>query len=370
MTKKVETLVIGGGAVGLSIAYNLMRKGKEAHVLEGDYLNAGATGRNVGVLKIRNHYALNNGNETLIELSKRGLEIHEDLSSETGINTFYKKSGCLIVAKDNMDMRKLNELHKNYEKQGVKDINLSPSEIAYRWPYIDSESIITGFYSPDEANAHPFGVVWAYIESIKRMKGVVEKQNKVTKIEKGSEGYKVEAENGSYEAENVVVAAAAHSQQLIEQLGYKVPIEPLRKEVLISEPIRPFFGPTLERLSSSFQVTQTMRGEIMGTIDWMEPGYDLTQTTSKFLNDFADEIVPVIPVLKDLNIIRQWTGICDKTPDDMPIVGEVEDNLYVACGFIDYGLTMVPVIGELVAKTIISGEEERLLKPLNPRRFT
>jgi sarcosine oxidase subunit beta len=165
------------------------------------------------------------------------------------------------------------------------------------------------------------------------------------------------------------VAAAAHSQQLIEEMGYEITLEPLRKEVLISEAIRPFFGPTIERLSSSFQVTQTMRGEIMGTIDWMEPGYDLTQTTSKFLNNFADEIVPVIPVLKDLNIIRQWTGICDKTADDKPAVGEVEDHLYLACGFLDYGLTMVPVIGELLAENIISGEEERMLKPLNPGRF-
>jgi sarcosine oxidase subunit beta len=112
-----------------------------------------------------------------------------------------------------------------------------------------------------------------------------------------------------------------------------------------------------------------MRGEIMGTIDWMTPGFDLTQTTSTFLNNFADEIVPIIPVLKDLNIIRQWTGICDKTPDDKPIVGEIDDGLYVACGFLDYGLTIVPIIGELLADTIIQGEGQKLLKPLDPQRF-
>jgi sarcosine oxidase subunit beta len=338
-------------------------------VLEGDYLNAGSTGRNVGVLKIRNHYAINNGNENLVELSKKGLELHEDLSSETGINSFYKNSGCLIVAKNYEDLKTLDKLHDNFEKQGVKDIKLSPAEINYRWPYIDKESIIAGYYSPDEANAHPFGVVWAYIESIKRLNGVVEKQNKVTKISKISDGYNIEAEKGSYEADNVVVAAAAHTSQLTSQVGYEAPIKPLIKEVLISEPICPFFGPTLERLSTSFQVTQTMRGEIMGTINWMTPGFDLTQTTSTFLNNFANEIVPIIPVLKDLNIIRQWTGICDKTPDDKPIVGEIDDDLYVACGFLDYGLTIVPIIGELLADTIIQGETQKLLKPLDPQRF-
>lgn len=355
--------------MGLSIAYNLFKKGRKAHVLEGNYLNAGATGRNVGVLKVRNHYALNQGNETLVELSKKGLDLHETLSSETGINTFYKKSGCLLVAKTEKDLEQLEKLHNNNEKRGIREIIFNPSEINNRWNYINDENITAGFYCPDEANAHPFGVVWAYLESIKRMNGVVEKQNKVKKISKNQNVYKIESEKGDYESENVIIAAGAHSSQLSRQLGYEIPIEPLRKEVLISEPIRPFFGPTIERLSTSFQVTQTMRGEIMGTIGWMKPGYDLTETTSTFLNKFADEIVSMIPVFKNLNIIRQWTGICDKTPDDKPVVGRLDDGLYITCGLLDYGLTMVPIIGKLLTDMIMDKKVNRLLKPLDPLRF-
>jgi sarcosine oxidase subunit beta len=102
----------------------------------------------------------------------------------------------------------------------------------------------------------------------------------------------------------------------------------------------------------------------------MEPGFDLKENTSQFLNDFADELVPMMPVLKDLNIIRQWTGICDKTLDDKPAVGRLEDGLYVCCGFHDYGITMVPIIGRLLADTIIKGETEPLLKPFDPTRFS
>jgi sarcosine oxidase subunit beta len=355
--------------MGLSVAYNLMKRGSEAHVLEGAYYNAGSTGRNVGVLKARNPYAMGNGNEDLIALAKEGLKIHGDLSSETGINTFYKKSGCLIVAKDEGDMKQLNEYHEHFKKLGISDIKLSPDDIHSKWPYIDPDSILAGFYAPDEANAHPFGVVWAYIEGIKAMKGAVEKQNKVTKIDKSSNGYEITAENGEYEADNVVIACAANSSELTEQLGYEIPMSPDRKEVLISEPIRPFFGPTVERLSSHFQVTQTMRGEIMGTIDWMEPGHDLRETTSTFLNSFADEIVPLMPVLRDLNIIRQWTGICEKTPDEKPAIGKLDEGLYVTCGFYDYGLTIVPIVGRLMAETIITRTTSSLLRPFDPGRF-
>ena len=103
--------------------------------------------------------------------------------------------------------------------------------------------------------------------------------------------------------------------------------------------------------------------------DWMDPGHDLSETTSQFLNNFADEMVPLIPVLRNLNIIRQWTGICDRTPDDKPAVGRLDDGLYVTCGYHDYGITVVPAVGRLMAETIASGETSPMLRPFDPLRF-
>ena len=369
MTDRIENLVVGGGAMGLSIAYGLMKRGREALVIEGDYLNAGSTGRGLGVLKARNSFAMGNGNEHLVKLAQEGLRLHSNLSSATGINTFYKKSGCLIVAKDENDLRVLREHHEHFTKLGVKDIEMTPEAVQAKWPYIDSESILAGFYSPDEANAHPFGLVWAYLENIKGMGGKVEKENPVKEIQRKSYGFLVKAQNGEYEAENVIVASAINSSGLVEPLGYKIPMTSMRKEVLISEAVRPFFGPTIERHSSSLQVTQTMRGEIMGTINWMEPGDDLSETTSQFLNDLADELVPVIPVLRNLNVIRQWTGICDLTSDEKPAIGQLEDGLYVCCGFHDYGITMVPIVERLLVDSIIKKKTEKLIEPFEPKRF-
>jgi len=112
-----------------------------------------------------------------------------------------------------------------------------------------------------------------------------------------------------------------------------------------------------------------MRGEILGTIGWMEPGHDLGETTSQFLNDLADELVPMIPALRNLNVIRQWTGICDLTTDEKPAIGQLEDGLYVCCGFHDYGITLVPIVGKLLVESIIKKKTERLLEPFEPKRF-
>lgn len=369
MSTKVETVVIGGGAMGLSVGYNLLKRGMNTIVLEGDYLNSGSTGRNMGVLKERIPHAMDKGNEDLIRIAQKGLALHGGLSSETGINTFYRKSGCLTIVKDEEELKQLKEYQSHFHRLSLKDEFLSPEAIERRWPYIDASGLLGGFYSPKEAMAHPFGVVWAYVESIKKLKGRVEKQNKVKTISRSIGGYKIEAEKGEYEAENVVIACAAHSSELSEQLGFKVPMTPLRKEVLISEPVRPFFGPTIERLSEDYQIAQTMRGEILGTIGYMSPGFDLSECTSEFLNRFGDETMPMIPSFRHLRIIRQWTGICDKTPDEKPVVGNLDDALYITCGHYDYGITLAPIVGRLLAASITEGDTDPLLKPFDPHRF-
>ncbi len=366
---KYDTIIIGGGATGLSVGYHLRKSGNNVFVLEGDFWNAGSTGRNLGVLKARIPYAIGNGNEDLVKLAKYGLKLHASLSSTTGINTFYRKGGLIFIARTEEDIKELDKLHEHFKTLGVAGTKLSGAEIQSNWPYINGKSLIGGYYSSKEANAHPFGLVWAYLEGLKSMKAPVKKQNKAKSIEKTSSGYRVVAEDGEYEADNVVVASAERSNDLLEPLGYHVPMEPLRKEVCISEPMRPFFGPSLERLSNHYQIVQTMRGEIMGTIDWLEPGYNINENTPGNLNKYANETVALMPSTKHLRVIRQWTGICDKTPDEKPAIGDVDDELYVACGFYDYGITMIPAVGKLLANTILTGQEDAILKPFTPKRF-
>ncbi len=370
MTEKADTVIIGGGAMGLAVGYNLIRKGMEnTVVLEGRYLNVGSTGRNIGVIKERIPTALSGGREDLIKIAREGLKIHARLSSETGINTYYRRSGCLTIARTEEDMKQLEGYHPHFRRLGLRDDYLTPEEIQSRWPYIDARSSLGGFYSPDEAMVHPFGVVWAYVESIKRMGGRVETHNKVKKISRTASGYRVEAKKNVYESENVVITASASSPWLAGQLGFHVPLEPMRKEELISEPIRPFFGPTIERLSVDYQIAQTMRGEVLGTIGYMPPGFDLTESTSGFLNDFADETLSIIPVFKDLRIIRQWTGICDMTLDLLPVVGSLEEGLYISCGHHSHLITLAPIVGQLLAENIITGSTSRMLESFIPQRF-
>lgn len=370
MATQSDVIVIGGGVMGLSVGYNLAKKGLKTLILEGDYMNAGSTGRNMGVIKERIPHAIEKGNEDLIRIAVKGLNLHARLPSKLGYNTFYRRSGCLLIAKDEDELKQLLEHHSRYQELGLRESLMNPEKIEKRWPYIDSSNLIMGLYDPREAIVHPFGVTWAYLESIKKLGGRVEKQNRVKMIRKTVGGFKIIAEGGEYEAENAVIACGAHSSELPEQLGFEIPLTPWRKEVLISEPMRPFLGPVLERLQENYQVAQTMRGEILGTMGFMPPSFDLSECTSDFLYRFAEETVRLIPSFKHLRIIRQWVGICDMTPDLMPIVGQLDEGLYIMCGNYDYGITLAPIVGQLLADNIVRGKPSPLLKAFDPHRFT
>ncbi len=332
-------------------------------------MNAGSTGRNVGIIRERIPHKNPETQKILSKIATMGAKIHASLPAQTGINTFYRQSGRLSLALNDKEEADMDLENKTYSEMGQHIKKMSPNDIEKKWRYISGDNIKAGFYSHSEAMSHPFGLTWAYLESLKQGKVPIEKLNKVNSIEEKNGQYKIKADKGEYTADKIVIAANVDTKELIEPMGYNIDIQPYRKEVVISEPMRPFFGPTIDRPSKGYIIAQTMRGEILGTISEEKPSKDLSETTSVFLNKFADETLRILPTLKDLRIIRQWIGITEKTRDEVPLVGALNKNIWIACGFHIYGVTMAPVIGKLLTESIITGKENELINTFNPLRF-
>ena len=367
MPKKSEVIIIGGGAVGLSLAYYLLKKIISTIVVEGTYLNGGATGRNTGIIKPYPQKAIDSGDQDLLELANKSLSIHQKLSTETGINTFYRKSGCLRIAKNEDEMKSLER--SNQFRELIKEDVMTPQEISKKWDYLSVDNILGGAYSSSTAMVHPFSLTWAFFESIKQLGGSVVKQNRVKEITRKSNTYEITSENDTYLSDKVVIASGIYSPEIAKMLNYNVPLNPIRREVLISEPMRPFFGPCIERIKNNYLIAQTMRGEIIGTVGELTPGLDLNEVSSTFLNDFADETLDILPSMSDLRIIRQWTGVQDISPDRKPIIGELDDGLYISCGYCDYGITLAPIVGRILSEEIIFKKKDPLVKQYSPKRF-
>ena len=364
--KEYDTLIVGGGGMGLSIAYNLKKRGKPYRILEGSFYNSGSTGRNTGLVRARSTRSSGAGHEEIVKLAQEGMRHYSVLSSETGINLFYRKGGGLLVSRDSEELREQRSLHETYHRHGIRFEEMTSEQIEKRWPYINADSFEGGFYAPDEASVHPFSLTWAFLENV--MEGV-EKENPAVSVSRSTKGFNIETEKGEILAKKLVLSCGADTPRLADMLGYKMPFEFSRKEMFISEAIRPLFGPSIEHPSEMYRITQTMRGEILGTIGRSE-GSEISIPSSHFLEKYAKMTVSLIPVFRDLNLIRQWVGTYQNTPDEKPVAGMLDDGLFVVGGFMDYGLTLIPVIGRIMADMVSTGRVDPLIEPFTPQRFT
>lgn len=363
---KTNLVVIGGGAVGLGIAFYAAEKGLPSLVLEGGYLGSGSTGRSFGLVKERLD------DEAVSKLASVGLKAHENLSSKLGINTLFRQDGCLMFASTEEELQDLEKSHETHVRKGISCKWVSPGTISSLAPLVDANKVLGGCFHRREGLVHSPTLLWGFYERIRSMGCTVKSFTSASKITVDKNSVRgIESSDGEYiETGNVVVASGITTGNLLRDIGLNLPLEPLLKEMSVTEPMRSLLNPVLERPSTGFRLGQTMRGEIIGTTGFTPNQNDLSKHSLKFVTNFSRQVVELLPSFSSLKVMRQWTGVLDATPDDRPVVGETDiEGLYVSCGFREYGITIAPAIAKMVADLICEGELHSLLKPFNPGRF-
>jgi sarcosine oxidase subunit beta len=180
-------------------------------------------------------------------------------------------------------------------------------------------------------------------------------------------------EDGGIRADAVVNAAGARSGDFARSCGVHSPNVALRREVLVTEPSRPFMAPavTFYRPHEGW-FNQTLRGELVaGVVDPAEPAGMNEGSSVEFLARTARVLLQKAPRLTRLRVVRQWAGAYDTTPDRRPLVGgyaELE-GLYALNGWSGRGICLAPLAAELLAAEIAGLGRDPLLEPLDPARF-
>ena len=155
-------------------------------------------------------------------------------------------------------------------------------------------------------------------------------------------------------------------------LGVSLPNKPHRHEICSSEPLKPWLTPLVADLSNGLYFSQSTRGEIVGGISNHDVPEGIEQRSSHaFLALYARALVKTAPVLGSVKVLRQWAGCYDLTPDQNPIVGQVDEveDFFQASGFMGHGFMMAPVIGKLLAQHIAEGTDLPLFDRWSLRRF-
>jgi sarcosine oxidase, subunit beta len=364
---RARVVIVGGGIMGLGLAYNLCRRGEtDVVLLERGYLNAGASGRNGG--GVRAQWTT----PTMIRLAKRSLEIGDGFAAEMGINTWFRRGGYLFLAPTREQAERIEKNAELHNRHGVRTRILSPHEALEVVPELDPSRFLAAAWNPDDAVVFPWPYLWGYASRAEALGAKVVTFTRVTGFE--SEGRRMTAvvtDRGRIACDAVVNAAGAWSRDVAALAGVKLPNAPERHEILVTEPLKPWLRPLVSVLGSGLYFSQSLRGEIVGGMgDPDEPEGVNTRSTLRFLARFARAITAAVPMTAGLRVMRQWAGCYDVTPDNNPVLGAAGyDNFLQLNGFVGHGFMMAPAVTELMAGWMVGDPADEIFERFTLARF-
>ncbi|MCX5743620.1 MAG: FAD-binding oxidoreductase [Proteobacteria bacterium] len=366
---RCEIAIVGGGVVGLSIAYHLAKRGlTDVVVVERGYLAEGASGRNGG--GVRQQWAT----EMNIRLMQDSVELCRRFAVELGVNVWFRQGGYLFLARSAKEVARLEKNIALQNRCGVPTKMIEPSAARDIVPELDLTGIVGASFNASDGILFPWPFLWGYARQAAVMGVKIFTNTAVTGLDPvASGGYTLHTSRGALTARRVINATGAWSPQLAKLVGIDLPTYPIRHEICSSEPLKPFLRPMVCEMASGLYCSQSMRGEIVGgvTIPGHGSTYDMGSTL-EFLATYARRLVRLMPVLGDIKVLRQWAGPYDQSPDGNPILGPASPahpDFFLASGFVGHGFMMAPIIGKLYADWLTGETPHEIFERSSLGRF-
>jgi len=367
-----EVVIIGGGVHGLSTAYYLGKLGvRDVAVLDKGYLGGGASARTTAI--IRSNYLTPQG----ISFFNESVKLYEGLSKELNFNLLFNQMGRLDLGLTDSAVYGLRMRTEFNRILGVNSRMIAPKEIKNLVPAMDLREgkpfpILAALYHPPCGVIRHDAVVWGYARGAGRLGAELHPFTEVTGVDRSNGRVTgVETSNGFIKANTVVSATAGWSSTIAQMAGIELPITTHPLQAMVTEPLKPFLDKTISSANLHAYVYQTDRGEVVigGGVD-PYPSYS-QRSTFQPMEELAAHTLEMFPCLRNVNVLRQWAGLCDMTPDYAPILGKVDgiEGFILSCGWGSWGFKAAPVAGKHIAELIATGDTPELIKPFALSRF-
>jgi sarcosine oxidase subunit beta len=370
LPSRAEVVIVGGGIIGVSIAYYLVKMGvPDVLLLERGTMGQGSTAKCVGGIRTQFSTEIN------IQFSLLSRKVFQGFEAEFGVDPEFHQIGYLFLAANERQRTVLENNACLMEALGQELTLLGPGEIQHRWPFLRVEDLLAGSYSAEDGYAGPYEVLRGFISGAKRLGGLLREGIEVVgiQVEKG-QIKSVETSTGERIKTRIVVnAAGPHASGVAALAGLDLPVRSLRRQIFFTEP----FG----ELPASFPLTIDlehgwyMRREGEGLL---LAGPRAAESSCNETVDFAGKewaaarSIHRVPILEDARIARGWGGLYEISPDNHAIIGGFPELEGFVCanGFSGHGFMHSPAAGILVAELIADGKPKMLdLHPLRPQRF-
>lgn len=343
-----DVLLIGGGAVGLSIAYELAGRGRRVHVVErGEQLGGESSWAGAGIVPPARE---NKSDPPLMQLGGLSARLHvewaERLRRDTGVDNGYRVSGALYLADGPATLAKAEEELAPFRAQQVGCERLTSARLAEIEPALagalDDGRLTTGFHVAAEAQLRNPWHVRALVEACLK-RGVTFSTSAPVEefVVRNGRLVEVRTPSGTLAAEQYCLTTGAWSGRVGEQLGLRLAVKPIRGQIALVNPPRPVIR-GIVYVGRKYFVARDDGRILVGSTE-EDVGFDKS-TTAATIRDLLDFAVRLAPALDEARVERTWAGLRPHSADNRPYLGQAPHlpNVYVAAGHYRWGLALSP----------------------------
>ena len=368
LPQTASVVIVGGGVIGTSAAFHLAEAGADVVLIERAQLGSGSTSKAAGGVRTQFSDVLN------IEIAKRSMDAFRDFERRPGWDIELKQVGYLFVLDRESDLEEFEHSVALQNECGLDSRLLTAGEAFALCPLLAGDDIVAAAFSPGDGHATPEGVVQGYAFAARGHGAHIRTGCEVRAIEvSGGEITHVITVDGAIRTNTVICAAGPWSRRCGAMVGVGLPVIPLRRQILFTEPIDglPADLPMTIDFSSSFYFHREGPGLLMGMSDPNErPGFSV-ETTEDWIPGLMEVVRRRAPRIADVGIRGGWAGLYEMTPDHNAIIGEaggVSRFLY-ATGFSGHGFLQGPAVGEILRDMVLHRPTFVDVSPLSVERF-
>lgn len=376
---RARIVVIGGGIVGASVAYQLAKLGERDCVLvERDRVSSGTSWHPAGLT------ANTRASHGLTELARHGIGVYAGLGEESGVPNGFNRRGSIAVARTRARLTELRYNAALARHHGVEAELLGPAEIAQRHPLVDPDGLEGGLHVPHDGTVNPGGSVLGMVKvaaehGVRVLEGLA-----VQELEcDGGRVAAVRTSRGRIECEVAVLCTGLWSQELGRRFGAPLALHAAEHVWMYTEPVdapvwelpfvRDLDGHVYVRgyrdrlLVGAFEPDGKPRADVSASFAFGEFEPDLPHVAESL-----ERARERMPVLRELALERHLNAPESFTPDNLPLIGETAEvrGLFVAAGMNSQGVLLGPGTGRAVAEWIAEGGPTMDLGEVAPGRFS
>ncbi|OVE84554.1 NAD(P)/FAD-dependent oxidoreductase [Natronolimnobius baerhuensis] len=356
----LEVAVVGAGAVGATAAYDLAREGADVTLYDRGQVASGSSGRAAGICYDAFADPLD------AEIAGDAIERFRALS---GDETFpFVECPYIWLVREGDDERAdaIREQVSRMQDHGVVALEMDADSLADRFDALRADDVAVAGIAGAAGYTEPASYTACLVAAATGAGATLEAE---TPVEVQTDPTRVVLEDGSeHPVDAVLVAAGAHSKRLLADAGLPIAMKPYRVQALVASVAGELTEPICYDATDEFYVRPHPDGLLAGDgteeVEADPDEYD-RDANDEFAADLLERVSHRYPET-EFSLERAWAGLCTATPDRDPLVGHLEDGVYVATGFQGHGFMRAPAIGERIAGEILGGDG---IDAFDPTRF-